>query len=78
MLWTNTGIAVLIFVIRSRTWTLSLLTLVVVLLFADQNLLAPNLSAVAEEFGFDGVFWCLGFAVGFLASFGDYAEQVDS
>lgn len=26
----------------------------VVLLFADQNLLAPNLSAIAEEFGFDG------------------------
>lgn len=39
---------------RSRTFTLGLLTLVVVLLFADQNLLAPNLSAVAEEFGFDG------------------------
>eukprot|EP00752_Nemacystus_decipiens_P003485 g3218.t1 len=38
---------------RSRTFTLGLLTLVVVLLFADQNLLAPNLSAVAGEFGFD-------------------------
>lgn len=35
-------------------FTLALLTLVVVLLFADQNLLAPNLSAIAEEFGFDG------------------------
>lgn len=45
---------------RSRTFTLTLMTLVVVLLFADQNLLAPNLSAVAEEFGFDGTFrWCL-------------------
>lgn len=41
---------------RSRKFTLGLLTLVVVLLFADQNLLAPNLSAVAEEFGFDGAF----------------------
>eukprot|EP00903_Cladosiphon_okamuranus_P006010 g5930.t1 len=40
---------------RSRTFTLTLMTLVVVLLFADQNLLAPNLSAVAEEFGFDEV-----------------------
>ncbi|CAM9521048.1 unnamed protein product [Ectocarpus sp. 12 AP-2014] len=38
---------------RSSTFTLALLTLVVVLLFADQNLLAPNLSAIAEEFGFN-------------------------
>lgn len=35
-------------------FTLVILTLVVVLLFADQNLLAPNLSAIAEEFHFDG------------------------
>ncbi|CAB1112629.1 unnamed protein product [Ectocarpus sp. CCAP 1310/34] len=38
---------------RSSMFTLALLTLVVVLLFADQNLLAPNLSAIAEEFGFN-------------------------
>ncbi|CAM9496286.1 unnamed protein product [Pylaiella littoralis] len=38
---------------RSRMFTLVILTLVVVLLFADQNLLAPNLSAIAEEFHFD-------------------------
>ncbi len=40
--------------LRSRTFTLVVLTSVVVLLYADQNLLAPNLSAIAEEFGFDG------------------------
>lgn len=37
----------------SRTFTLSLFTVVVVLLFSDQNLMAPNLSAIAAEFGFD-------------------------
>lgn len=36
-----------------RTYTLVLYSLTTVLLFADQNLLAPNLSAAAEEFGFD-------------------------
>jgi len=36
-----------------RRWTLLLYSLTTVLLFADQNLLAPNLSQAAEEFGFD-------------------------
>ena len=37
---------------RSRIFTLALFTIVVVLLYADQNLMAPNLSAIAEDFGF--------------------------
>ncbi len=36
-----------------RRWTLLLYAITSVLLFADQNLLAPNLTAAAEEFGFD-------------------------
>mmetsp|Transcript_27277 Transcript_27277/g.31774 ORF Transcript_27277/g.31774 Transcript_27277/m.31774 type:complete len:633 (+) Transcript_27277:132-2030(+) len=36
-----------------RSYTLTLYTITTILLFADQNLLAPNLSAAAEEFGFD-------------------------
>ncbi len=36
-----------------RSYTLFLYSITTVLLFADQNLLAPNLSAAAEEFGFD-------------------------
>lgn len=36
-----------------RSWTLLLYSLTTVLLFADQNLLAPNLTQAAEEFGFD-------------------------
>ena len=36
-----------------RNYTLFLYSITTVLLFADQNLLAPNLSAAAEEFGFD-------------------------
>jgi MFS family permease len=36
-----------------RTYTIILYSLTTVLLFADQNLLAPNLSAAAEEFGYD-------------------------
>ena len=37
---------------RSRLWCLSLLCITVALLFADQNLLAPNLTAIANEFHF--------------------------
>lgn len=36
----------------SRSFTLTLFTVVVVLLFSDQNLMAPNLSAIAKEFNF--------------------------
>jgi MFS family permease len=36
-----------------RSYTLFLFSITSVLLFADQNLLAPNLSAAAEEFGYD-------------------------
>ncbi len=36
-----------------RRYTLILYSMTTVLLFADQNLLAPNLSAAADEFGFD-------------------------
>ena len=37
---------------RRRLWCLSLLCITVALLFADQNLLAPNLSVIANEFHF--------------------------
>ena len=40
---------------EERRWTITLYSLATVLLFADQNLLAPNLSAVADEFGFNDV-----------------------
>jgi hypothetical protein len=36
-----------------KRWTVVLYSLTTILLFADQNLLAPNLSQAAEEFGFD-------------------------
>ena len=36
-----------------RAWALMLYSLTTILLFSDQNLLAPNLSAAAEEFGFN-------------------------
>ena len=38
---------------RKRRWAVILYFLTTTLLFADQNLLAPNLSAAAAEFGFD-------------------------
>jgi MFS family permease len=36
-----------------RRWTVILYSITTILLFSDQNLLAPNLSQAAEEFGFD-------------------------
>lgn len=36
-----------------RKWTLFLYSITTILLFSDQNLLAPNLTEAAEEFGFD-------------------------
>ncbi len=36
-----------------RSWTIALFSITTLLLFADQNLMAPNLTAMAEEFGFD-------------------------
>ena len=38
---------------RHKYYTVGLLTLTSMFLYADQNLLSPNLSAVAEEFGLD-------------------------
>lgn len=45
---------------NSRTFTLGLFATVVVLLFSDQNLMAPNLSAIAKEFEFSDevCVWC--------------------
>jgi MFS family permease len=39
--------------LRGRLVTVTLFATCVVLLFADQNLMAPNLSAIATEFGFN-------------------------
>mmetsp|Transcript_15976 Transcript_15976/g.33013 ORF Transcript_15976/g.33013 Transcript_15976/m.33013 type:complete len:540 (+) Transcript_15976:157-1776(+) len=36
-----------------RRWALFLFSLTTILLFADQNLMAPNLTAIAEEFNLD-------------------------
>lgn len=36
---------------RQRRWALALFSLTTVLLFADQNLMSPNLTAIAEDFG---------------------------
>jgi len=38
---------------RQRQWAVVLLSACTILLFADQNLMAPNLSAIADFFGFD-------------------------
>ena len=38
--------------ISDRRYITVLLSITVVFLFADQNLLAPNLSMIADEFGF--------------------------
>lgn len=39
-------------VMASRQWTILLFSITTVLLFADQNLMSPNLTAMAEEYGF--------------------------
>lgn len=39
--------------INHRSWTIALFSITTILLFADQNLMAPNLTEMAEEFGFD-------------------------
>lgn len=36
-----------------REWALALFSVTTILLFADQNLMSPNLTAIAEEFDFD-------------------------
>eukprot|EP00532_Pseudo-nitzschia_australis_P006990 CAMPEP_0168169396 /NCGR_PEP_ID=MMETSP0139_2-20121125/3614_1 /TAXON_ID=44445 /ORGANISM="Pseudo-nitzschia australis, Strain 10249 10 AB" /LENGTH=521 /DNA_ID=CAMNT_0008086809 /DNA_START=349 /DNA_END=1914 /DNA_ORIENTATION=- len=36
-----------------RRWALALFSVTTVLLFADQNLMSPNLTAIAEDFGLD-------------------------
>jgi len=64
---------------RKRRWAVILYFLTTTLLFADQNLLAPNLSAAAAEFGFDDeerdrklggnialAFWVLGAPASFI------------
>lgn len=38
---------------RNRRWTVFLFSLTTVLLFADQNLMSPNLTAIADEFYLD-------------------------
>jgi MFS family permease len=38
---------------RERRWTLTLFSITTVFLFADQNLMSPNLTAMAEDFGLD-------------------------
>lgn len=38
---------------RNRQWTVFLFSLTTVLLFADQNLMSPNLTAIADEFNLD-------------------------
>lgn len=38
---------------RKRNWALALFSMTTVLLFADQNLMSPNLTAIAEDFGLD-------------------------
>jgi len=73
---------------QRRRWAVSLYTLTTILLFADQNLLSPNLSAIAEEFQFDDferdkklggdialAFWILGAPASFLI--GCLADQTD-
>lgn len=39
-------------VLANRRWAIMLFSLATVLLFADQNLMSPNLTAMAEEYGF--------------------------
>jgi hypothetical protein len=36
-----------------RKWAVTLFSIITILLFADQNLMAPNLTAIAKDFGFD-------------------------
>ena len=38
---------------RERTYMVALFSLTAALLYADQNLMAPNLTAIATDFGFD-------------------------
>lgn len=42
-----------ILILSDRRFTTIILTATVLFLFSDQNLLAPNLSLIAEEFHFD-------------------------
>lgn len=74
---------------HSKIWAVVLYALTTVLLFADQNLMAPNLSAIADEFGFDDhqrdkklggdialAFFVLGAPVAFIV--GCLADQVSN
>lgn len=38
---------------QQRQWAVALFSITTILLFADQNLMAPNLTAMARDFGFD-------------------------
>lgn len=73
---------------KKRQWTMMIFSITTVLLFADQNLMAPNLTEIAEHFGFDDeerdvklggnialAFWLLGAPAGFLV--GVLADRVD-
>ncbi len=39
--------------LAERVYMVVIFTLTAALLYADQNLMAPNLTAIAREFGFD-------------------------
>lgn len=65
--------------LRQRKWAVYLLSSCTVLLFADQNLMSPNLSAIADDFGFNDeerdrklggdialAFWVLGAPASFV------------
>ena len=39
--------------LAERVYTVTIFTLTACMLYADQNLMAPNLTAIARDFGFD-------------------------
>ena len=75
-------------VVKKRQWAMMLFSVTTVLLFADQNLMAPNLTEIAEEYGFDDeerdtklgghialAFWVIGAPAGLLV--GILADRVN-
>lgn len=74
--------------LANRQWAIWLFSATTVLLFADQNLMSPNLTAIAEEYGFDDeerdtklgghialAFWILGAPAALIV--GILADQVN-
>jgi hypothetical protein len=41
--------------VGERRWALAVFSLTTILLFADQNLMSPNLTTIADDFGLDAV-----------------------